>query len=355
MRRTLRLASAVAACGILVAGLAGCGDERPQAGGAPEPVAAASGEAAVQPASAPASASASASASPSASPSPRRSATSAPAGGGSGGGTGGGSSTGGARTSGKPDASSTGVRPGTQLTVVNGDQTFSTANQVISGKDFHGFVKVTGKNIRFVNCIFRGRATSSNNALLDTDRGTGTVVEDSEFVPSNPSATLDGIYANNISIYRANVHGSVDGVKTGSNVLVQDSYIHDMSWFASDPNQGGGATHNDGVQGFLGDSNVVLKHNNIDMSTSKEANAAFQDSAKNSRVEDNWLDGGGCTLNFSHVNAPLGGIAVVNNRFGRHSFYNCPILLSTQTTLSANSGNVWVDTGKPIPAPQRHD
>jgi len=247
------------------------------------------------------------------------------------------------------------VRPGTQLTVVNGDQTFSTDGQVVSGKDFHGFVKVTGKNIRFVNCFFRGRATSSNNALLDTTRGSGTVVEDSEFVPSSPSATLIDIDANSVSVYRANIHGSVDGVQTGSNVLIQDSYIHDLSWFASDPNQGGGPTHNDGVQGFLGDSNVVLRHNNIDLSTTKDGNAAFQDSAKNSRVEDNWLDGGGCTLNFNHVNAPLGGIAVVNNRFGRHSFFNCPILLSTQTTLSANSGNVWADTGQPIPAPQRHD
>jgi hypothetical protein len=51
----------------------------------------------------------------------------------------------------------------------------------------------------------------------------------------------------------------------------------------------------------------------------------------------------------------LTGLAVVNNRFGRHSFYQCPILLSTQSFLSQNSGNVWDDTGTPIPAPQRHD
>ncbi|MGI5244877.1 hypothetical protein [Dactylosporangium sp. CA-139066] len=353
MHRTLRFATAAAACGILITSLAACKDGLATAGGGATPPPSASAEASAGAGiGAGASASPSAPASASASPTPKKPTTSAPPGGGGGGG----DSTGGPRTSGKPDASSTGVRPGTQLTVVNGDQTYSTDGQVISGKDFHGFVKVTGKNIRFVNCIFRGRATSSNAALLDTNRGTGTVVEDSEFVPSNPSATINGIDANNVSVYRANIHGSVDGVQTGSNVLIQDSYIHDMHWFASDPNQGGGPTHNDGVQGFLGDSNVVLRHNNIDMSTTKDGNAAFQDSAKNSRVEDNWLDGGGCTLNFSHVNAPLGGIAIVNNRFGRHSGYvNCPILVSTQVTLSAISGNVWADNGQPIPAPQRHD
>ena len=257
-------------------------------------------------------------------------------------------------TGGKPGPSNTGVRPGVALTVVNGDQTFSTPG-VISGKDFRGFVKVTGSGVVFRNCIFRGRATSSNGGLLDTNRGTNTVVEDSEFAPSAPSATLDDIWANNVSIYRSNIHGGVDGVHTGSNVLIQDSYIHDMSWFASDPNQGGGATHNDGVQGFDGATNVTLRHNTIDMSTTKSANAAFQNSASNSRVEGNWLDGGGCILNFDHHAQPLTGLYVTNNRFGRSSVFKCPILLSTQSVLSANSGNVWDDTGTPIPPPQQHD
>jgi hypothetical protein len=257
-------------------------------------------------------------------------------------------------TNGKPGASNTGVKAGVALTVVTGDQTFSTAG-VISGKDFRGFVKVTGSGVVFRNCIFRGRATSSNGALLDTERGTNTVVEDSEFAPSSPSATLDDIWSNNVSIYRSNIHGGVDGVKTGSNVLIQDSWIHDMTWFASDPNQGGGATHNDGVQGFDGANNVTLRHNTIDMSTTKSANAAFQNSATNAHVEGNWLDGGGCILNFDHHAQPLNTLYVTNNRFGRHSSYQCPILLSTQSFLAANSGNVWDDTGTPIPAPQRHD
>jgi hypothetical protein len=257
-------------------------------------------------------------------------------------------------TGGKPGPSNTGVRPGVTLTIVNGDQSFSTPG-VISGKDFRGFVKVTGNGVVFRNCIFRGRTTSSNAALLDTKRGTNTVVEDSEFAPSAPSATLDDIWADNVSIYRTNIHGGVDGVKTGSNVLIQDSYIHDMTWFASDPNQGGGATHNDGVQGFDGANNVTLRHNTIDMSTTKSANAAFQNSATNARVEGNWLDGGGCILNFDNHALPLTTLYVTNNRFGRHSRFQCPILLSSQSSLSANSGNVWDDTGSPIPPPQQHD
>src|SRR5262249_10954627 len=84
----------------------------------------------------------------------------------------------------KPDASNTGVLAGTALTIVNGNQTFSTSGQVIEGKDFRGYVKVTGSNITFRNCIFHGGTPSGNNALLNTQGGaTNIVVEDSEFVP----------------------------------------------------------------------------------------------------------------------------------------------------------------------------
>jgi hypothetical protein len=71
--------------------------------------------------------------------------------------------------------------------------------------------------------------------LLDTGDGSRTVVEDSEFVPANPSATIDGVGTVSTSIYRADIHGSVDGVKAGSHTLIRDTYIHDMSWFPSDP------------------------------------------------------------------------------------------------------------------------
>ena len=128
-----------------------------------------------------------------------------------------------------------------------------------------------------------------------------------------------------------------------------------MSWFASDPNQGGGETHNDGVQSFFGDARVTLRHNNIDMSTTKNGNSALQSSANDSKVDGNWLDGGGCTLNFADHKVPLTGLQVTNNRFGRGSFYQCPILLSTQAVLVTNSGNVWDNTGGPTPPPQRHD
>src|SRR6185369_7797864 len=120
----------------------------------------------------------------------------------------------------KPDASNTGVVAGRSLTIVTGDQTFSTSGQVITGKDFRGYVKVTGSNITFKNCIFRGGTPSGYNALLNTQTGgTNIVVEDSEFVPLHPAATIDGVWAANTKFYRVNIHGSVDGMKSANDTL----------------------------------------------------------------------------------------------------------------------------------------
>ena len=71
-------------------------------------------------------------------------------------------------------------------------------------------------------------------------------------------------------------------------------------------------------------------------------------------LEGNWADGGGCTFNISHKGADtLAGVTSTGNRFGRNSFFDCPILKSTRTTLTS-TGDVWDDSGTPVPI-QTHD
>jgi pectate lyase len=268
------------------------------------------------------------------------------------------------RPGGKPRPANTGVPAETWLTVVNGNQTYSTDNQVVSGLDIHGFVQIRARNVTIRNSVIRGGPNPSCNSSvlwIRADSGASATIEDSEIVPSSPSPCLDGIWAANATLVRLNIHGAVDGVKAYDNVTLRDSYVHDLSWFASDPNQGGGPTHNDAVQTYQGNRHIVLRHNTMDPGS--RGNAAYQvtqDGGKAStdiHVENNWLDGGNCTLNFAHHGGPvpMTGIFVSGNRFGRHSVYQCPILVSTQTVLSQNTGNVWDDTAAPIPPPDRHD
>jgi hypothetical protein len=262
-----------------------------------------------------------------------------------------------------PNAACTGVPAGQTLTTVTSDQSFGPSfnGRTISNKDFRGWVTVSGANITFKNSIFRGRAANgANHALIDTEDSTGTItIIDSDFVPSAPSATIDGLWTRNTNIYRTNIRGGVDGLKANSNTLVQDSYIHDMSYFASDPNQGGGPTHNDGVQTFGGESHVTLRHNTIDLSGTFDGNAAWQSSGSYSRAENNYLDGGGCTINFAAQSlrgATLAPMYVNSNHFGRHrAFAGCVALISNKTVMTEYSGNVWHDTGQPAPRWQQHD
>jgi hypothetical protein len=266
-----------------------------------------------------------------------------------------------ARPGGRPGAANTGVVAGTRLTVVNGDQVFSRAGQVVEGLDIRGFVRIAAANVTIRNSVVRGGAPRCNSAVIAINRDASAKLEDVEVVASQPHPCLDGIWAFNATLTRVNVHGVVDGVKAFDNVTVQDSWIHDLSWFASDPNQGGDATHNDSVQTYEGNRNVTLRRNTLNAGA--KGNAAYQVTqdggkvAANLRIENNYLDGGGCTLNFSHKGgpAPMTGIYITGNRFGRGSQFNCPILVSTQTTLSQNRGNVYDDNGASIPQPQRHD
>jgi hypothetical protein len=261
------------------------------------------------------------------------------------------------RAGGKPAAGNTGVIAGTTLTVLNGDQTLSTDNAVVANADIHGYVRITGKNVTLRNSIVRGGAARCSAAVIQVEGS--AVIEDVEVAPASPNACLDGVWAAATTLSRVNIHGTVDGVKAGNDVTVQDSWIHDLTYYRTGA-PGGGETVNDAVD-TRGRRRITLRHNVL--YPGADANAAYQVTQEGGasgdiRVENNWLDGGHCVLNFAHRGGgptPMTGIAVVNNRFGRNSMFVCPILISTQTNLSANSGNVWDDTGAAIPAPDKHD
>ncbi|MFG2037030.1 hypothetical protein [Dactylosporangium sp. NPDC048998] len=263
-----------------------------------------------------------------------------------------------ARPGGRPSAANTGAIPGIGLTVVRGDQTYGTDGKVIENVDIHGYVRITGRRVTLRNAVVRGGAPRCG-AVVQIEAGASAVLEDVEIAPTAGGPCLDGIWATAASLTRVNVHGGVNGVKaTGPDVLLQDSWVHDLAYFVTGV-PGGGETETDAVES-VGQRRITLRHNVLVVGA--HGNAAYQvrqtggGTSADLRVEGNWLDGGACTLNFSHQGGPpMTGIAVLGNRFGRATVYVCPILVSTRTTLTQNTGNVWDDTGAPIPAPNRHD
>jgi len=256
----------------------------------------------------------------------------------------------------KPTAANTGVPAGVALTVVDGDVMVSQDGTAIDAQDIHGFLIIAASNVRVTRSVVRGRATTSNMGIIRINEGSNILIEDVEIAVASPSATVDGMWGDNFTGRRLNIHGGVDGLKAGSNTILECSYIHDQAYFASDPNQGGGPTHNDAIQ-ILEGTHIRIAGNQL--VASRDQNAAIQitqdfGAVGDVRLEANWADGGGCTFNIAHKGADaLTDVHAIGNRFGRNSYFDCPILKSTKTTLDA-AGNVWDDDGTAVPI-QTHD
>jgi len=236
------------------------------------------------------------------------------------------------------------------LTVHQGDLTITTAGATYSGLDIHGFVRVEAPNVTIKDSIIRGGVSTTDIGLVNDTSSTATnfLIEDSELVPSNPSVQIDGIKGWNYTALRVDIHGTTDGAKVyGNNVTIESSYIHGLVTYAHDPDQGGGQSHNDGVQ-VLSGTHIRIIGNTI-VGGSNTALMVTQDHGivGDMQFNNNWVSGGTCTVNLTAKPLPsLTGISLLNNRFGTHQA--CSILDTLAVTLVA-SGNVYSDTGLPVP------
>ena len=229
---------------------------------------------------------------------------------------------------------------------MNGDLNITTAGATYSGLDIHGFVYVKAPNVTIENSIIRGGTPTTSVGLVNDLVATGTnfTLRDSELVPSTPNVYIDGIHGANYTAIRVNIHGTADGAKMfGDDSTIEESWIHDLQAFASDPYQGGGASHDDAVQ-VLGGHNLRIVNNTL----SGGNNSAVQvtqttGSVTNLTIDGNVVGGGACSVNLQ--DAPLtsmSGITVDNNVFTHTSQYNCPITAYAGTTFS-HLGDTWVD------------
>jgi len=262
------------------------------------------------------------------------------------------------RPGGRPGPTNTGVPAGTVLTVVNGDVVVTTPGTVIDAKHIKGALIIKASNVKVTRSLIEGRAGSDSVVVSS---GSGILLQDDEIAVAHPSTGTDAMSVRGATLNRLNIHGGVDGMKLSSNSVVQNSWIHGLNYFSSDPAQGGGPTHNDAIQ-IMSGTNIRITGNYLQATSSN--NAAIQvtqdtGSTSGLTISGNWADGGGCTFNFSGHGPggkllSMGGISVTGNRFGHATkFAGCAILTDLQTTIS-QSGNVFGDTGKPIVV-QRHN
>jgi hypothetical protein len=170
-------------------------------------------------------------------------------------------------------------------------------------------------------------------------------------VPEHETVYQDGIKGWDFTLDHVHVSGNVDSVKVhgDGNVLIHDSLLENTTYYTSDPNQGGAASHNDGVQ-ILGGSNIRIVNNTIrGQQNMPVLGAANKSDTRGLVVDGNWLDGGHCTSKFEEMNGFNLVAQVTNNKFGpNRDVSSCKIAATAGTELTDESGNTMEATGEPV-------
>jgi hypothetical protein len=231
-----------------------------------------------------------------------------------------------------PDASNTGIPPGTVLTAA-GTSTITTPNIVIDGKDM-GCLVVEAANVTIRNSRISGQCF-----FVIRSNSVGLVVQDSEISCENSTGT--GVAGKGFVVQRSEVTGCENGFSADNDVTVADSYIHGM-YLAN-----GG--HTDGIQVFVGASNIGILHNTIFNENDGGTSAIISDdnSMTNINIQGNLMAGGSYTL---YCPTRTSG-AVTNNRISRifkpnggefGPWIHCEL-------ANPRTGNVWDDSGAALP------
>lgn len=236
----------------------------------------------------------------------------------------------------KPDATNTGPRIALRP---SGSVTVTTENAVVEGLDVNGCVIIRANNVTVRDV----RVRCSDWFGIRTMRGySGTRIEFSEvaMVGGCRDAAVSGAWK---VLRHSELHGCADGMKIGSDTLVEYNYIHNTK-------PAGATIHLDGVQSVDGDR-ITLRYNNITLPASSGGNAAgiFQTEfgpSSDILVDSNWLNGGNYTIfvNKKNHGCPT-NVRITNNKIGRDYRYGvyypggCGELIT---------GNTWEDNGQPI-------
>lgn len=248
-------------------------------------------------------------------------------------------------SSGKPSAATTGVPAGTSLTRHDGNITVTKDGTVLDRMDIHGFVTIKAANVKITNSIVRGGRATGNTGLVTNYGYSNFVIEDSELKAEYPSVWLDGLKGWNFTARRIHVTGNVDSVKIhGDNASVQNSLLENTTWYASDPNQGGGATHNDNVQ-ILRGANITLTGNTMRGASNFAVVAAASQADANVRITNNWLDGGHCTVKMQSMNGRSLTASMTGNKFGPNRAVQSCVAVAEPTVALSASNNVFENGG----------
>lgn len=243
------------------------------------------------------------------------------------------------------------------------------------------------------------------NAITTYDRN-NILIEDSEIIQAKGGSAFigNGIHGSGYTLRRVEIAGTVDGAgmfrgpightnpEGDVNAKIENSLIHNLHGWQYDPNGHEdrdaaskqvikcNPTHSDGLQIHYGKNMTIINSTLMANTGSGDgSNAAIQitqgkNHVSNVKIENNWLDYGGCSLNIYdnyppdpetnpafRTLRPIKYLSVKNNKFGKNMYISSnpslkcamTIDIDTQrdaTNINAISGNVWEDGSTPPPS-----
>ncbi|GAA3579194.1 hypothetical protein GCM10022197_40850 [Microlunatus spumicola] len=247
-----------------------------------------------------------------------------------------------APSNGFPDAGSTGVPTGVSLSAYTGPSTITRDGTVIDGKKITSCLVIKADDVTIKNSLLQSGQCFFN--VLSDEGNTGLTLTDVEIDGQGNTGGDSAINGGGYTCLRCDIHGTVDGLKAQSGVVVRDSFIHDLAQSRD--------SHNDGIQ-TLGTTSLKILHNRIVIGGSATSaiilstNAA--DQIRNVQIDGNLLGGGAYTVYGGYDSPSVAGkvsnIAITNNRFTTAIFAKSGAFgpLTSADSPVVVSGNTWYD------------
>ncbi|MFI2753383.1 DUF4082 domain-containing protein [Cellulomonas sp. P22] len=258
-----------------------------------------------------------------------------------------------APAAGFPDASTTGVPAGVTLTPYTGPSRITQPGTVIDSQLITTPLVITAgaHDVTIRNSLIRA---DGHWLVLNDEGATNLQIVDTELDGAGNTSGDAAVAGENYTLTRVDIHGTVDGLKLGDDVTVQDSYIHDLVMT--------GSSHNDGMQS-LGSDNVTIARNTVIVPAGSTSaiilSTGSATSMKNILIEGNLLGGGAYTVYGGYqsgldVLSRVSGVVIADNRVTtvvspKGGVYGP--LASVDKPAVTLRGNVWHDgpnAGRPL-------
>lgn len=234
---------------------------------------------------------------------------------------------------------------------VVGNLTIATPGMVISNEWIDGCVAINADNVTIEDSLIHTQAVcqggnqGTTGSAINDGNGpspTGLVVKDTEVDGMNTAGDTYGISDDNYSCLRCNVHGFSKNLAAGNNVVIQDSYSHDLS--INDQCSHANPVYADSA------TNVRVEHSYLRASGTSDGciTAAFMNGGSwkapsNDTIADSYLEG----VKGADMQEGCGstGVRVINDAFSSDNGYSGTDYVYGFDVRDA--GNVW--TGDYVP------